>query len=449
LGALATLFPRSVRGNLALHSSEGTKMSATTAAAVRHQSSTFKILAAASIGNALEWYDILVYGYFAVTISKLFFPTADPTTALLLAFGTFGVSYLVRPLGALVLGAYADRAGRRAAMLLSIVVMTIGTGLMAIMPTYATVGIVAPVAVLLARLLQGFAVAGEFGSATAFLVEHSPDRKGFFASFQWFGQGLAAVLASFFGVILFGWLTADQLNSWGWRLPFFFGLLIGPIGLYIRKHVGETPEFSEKGPAEAPVRQMFAEHWDRLLMCIGVVILSTSSNYIILYMPTYAIRQLHLPQSLGFTATMIGGLLLTFGAPFFGHLSDRVGRVRMMMVVSLLFAISAYPAFVVLVANPSLAGIVGIVCWLSLLKAAYSGTLPALMAELFPTATRGTGIALSYNISVPIFGGFAPAIATWLVATTGSPLAPSFYLIGTSLLSLVVLIIIHMRVKTT
>src|SRR5215467_14343235 len=168
-------------------------MSATAvAAAAPHRSSTFKVLAAASIGNALEWYDILVYGYFAVTISKLFFPTADPTTALLLTFGTFGVSYLVRPLGALVLGAYADRNGRRAAMLLSIVIMTIGTGLMAIMPTYGTIGVLAPIAVLLARLLQGFAVAGEFGSATAFLVEHSSDRKGFFASFQWFGQGLAA-----------------------------------------------------------------------------------------------------------------------------------------------------------------------------------------------------------------------------------------------------------------
>jgi MHS family proline/betaine transporter-like MFS transporter len=418
------------------------------AAKTPHQASTFKVLAAASIGNALEWYDILVYGYFAVTISKLFFPTADPTTALLLAFGTFGVSYLVRPLGALVLGAYADRAGRRAAMLVSIVIMTIGTGLMAIMPTYSTVGIVAPIAVLIARLLQGFAVAGEFGSATAFLVEHTTDRKGFFASFQWFGQGLAAVLASFFGVVLFTWLTTEQLDSWGWRLPFFFGLLIGPIGLYIRKHVGETPEFREQGPAKAPVRQMFAEHWDRLLMCIGIVILSTSSNYIILYMPTYAIKQLHLPQSLGFTATLLGGILLTFGAPFFGHLSDRVGRVRLMVVVSLLFAVSAYPAFVLLVANPSLAGIVAIVCWLSLLKAAYSGTLPSLMAELFPISTRSTGIALSYNISVPIFGGFAPFIAAWLVAETGSPLAPSFYLIATSVLSLIVLVIIHMRVKT-
>src|SRR5215467_862433 len=424
-------------------------MSATAvAAAVPRQTSTFKVLAAAAIGNALEFYDILIYGYFAVTISKLFFPTADPTTALLLTFGTFGISYLARPLGAVVLGAYSDRAGRKAAMLVSIVLMTIGTGLMAIMPTYNTIGILAPIAVLIARLLQGFAVAGEFGSATAFLVEHSKDRKGFFASFQWFGQGIAAVLSSFFGVVLYTWLTTEQMEGWGWRVPFFFGLLIGPIGLYIRKHVGETPEFREEGPAPAPLRQMFAKHWDRLLMCMGIVILSTSSNYIILYMPTYAIKQLHLPQSLGFTATMIGGLLLTFGAPFFGHLSDRVGRLRMMVIVSVLFAVSAYPAFVLLVANPSLAGIVGIVCWLSLLKAAYSGTLPALMAELFPTATRSTGIAVAYNTSVPIFGGTAPLIATWLVAATGSTLAPSYYLIATSLVSLLVLVVIHLRVKT-
>jgi MHS family proline/betaine transporter-like MFS transporter len=411
------------------------------------QSGTFKILAAASIGNALEWYDILVYGYFAVTIAKLFFPTADPTTSLLLALGTFGVSYLVRPLGAIVLGAYADRVGRKSAMLVSIVIMTIGTGLMAIMPTYASIGVLAPIAVLFARLLQGFAVAGEFGSATAFLVEHSAKHKGFFAGFQWFGQGLAAVLASFFGVILTSWLTADQLTAWGWRIPFLFGMLIGPIGLYIREHVSETPEFRKQGPAKAPVRDLFVQHWDRLLMCIGIVILSTSSNYIILYMPTYAIRQLHLPQTLGFIATLIGGILLMICAPLFGHLSDRFGRVRTMVIVCILFVLSAYPAFVLLIANPSLAGIVGIVCWLSILKAAYSGTLPALMAEIFPIETRGTGLALSYNVSVPIFGGFAPLIAAWLIAATGTPLAPSFYLIATSLVSLIVLAIIHMRLK--
>lgn len=410
------------------------------------QPSTFRILAAASIGNALEWFDILVYGYFAVTISKLFFPNADPTTALLLTFGTFGVSYLVRPIGALVLGAYADQRGRRAAMLLSIGIMTLGTGLMALMPTFGSIGIAAPIMVLVARLLQGFAVAGEFGSATAFLVEHTRERKGFFASFQWFGQGLAAVLASLFGVVMLGALTPDQLNSWGWRVPFFFGLLIGPIGLYIRRAVGETPEFEKEGPAPAPLAQLFATQWDRLLMCIGIVVLSTSSNYIILYIPTFAIRELHVPQTLGFIATLLGGILLTFGAPLFGHLSDKIGRLRMMVAVSVLFALSTYPSFVLVVAHPSLAGVVAIACWLSILKAAYSGVLPALMSELFPIATRSSGIAVAYNVAVPIFGGFAPLIASWLIQVTGSPLAPSYYLIATSLISLAVLAIIAARV---
>jgi MHS family proline/betaine transporter-like MFS transporter len=291
--------------------------------------------------------------------------------------------------------------------------------------------------VLIARLLQGFAVAGEFGSATAFLVEHSRERKGFFASFQWFGQGLAAVLASLFGVVILGSLTPDQLNSWGWRVPFLFGLLIGPIGLYIRSQVRETPEFEQQGPSHAPLRQLFATQWERLLLAIGVVVLSTSSNYIILYMPTFAIRQLHLPQTLGFIATLIGGIVLMFGAPLFGHMSDRFGRIQMMIGVSAL-----------VVAYPSLATIIVIVCWLSILKAAYSGVLPSLMSELFPIATRSSGVAISYNVGVPIFGGFAPLIAAWLIRATGSPLAPSFYLIATSIISLVVLVIIRARVRT-
>jgi MHS family proline/betaine transporter-like MFS transporter len=423
-------------------------MTTTVADGAPERAGTFKVLAAAAIGNALEFFDILIYGYFAVTISRLFFPTADSTTALLLTFGTFGVSYLIRPLGALVIGAYADRSGRRSAMLVSIVIMTIGTALMAFMPTYSSIGIAAPIMVLIARLLQGFAVAGEFGSATAFLVEHSRERKGFFASFQWFGQGLAAVLASLFGVVILGSLTADQLNSWGWRVPFLFGLLIGPIGLYIRSQVGETPEFEEQGPSHAPLRQLFATQWERLLLAIGVVVLSTSSNYIILYMPTFAIRQLHLPQTLGFIATLIGGFVLMFGAPLFGHMSDRFGRIQMMIGVSALFAVSAYPVFALVVAYPSLATIIVIVCWLSILKAAYSGVLPSLMSELFPIATRSSGVAISYNVGVPIFGGFAPLIAAWLIRATGSPLAPSFYLIATSVISLIVLVIIRARVRT-
>jgi MFS transporter, MHS family, proline/betaine transporter len=409
--------------------------------------SSLRIVTAASIGNALEWFDLLIYGYFAVTISRLFFPSDDQTGSLLLALGTFGVSYLVRPLGAIMLGAYADRAGRKASLMVSIVLMMIGTTLMVVVPTYASIGVLAPLVVLFARLLQGFSVGGEFGSSTSFLVEHGPDRKGFFASFQWAGQGFAAVLASLFGVGLTTALTADQLNAWGWRLPYMFGLLIGPIGLYIRRHVDETPEFLAAEVTSTPVRDVLRDQWGRVLLAIGLAVVSNSSNYLILYMPTYAVKQLSLPQSSGFAATLLGGIILTVGSPIIGHSSDSVGRTRIMQVAAGLFVISAYPAFVLLTGYASLLALIGIVCWLSLLKTIYSGVMPSLMAEIFPTRTRVTGMALSYNISVPIFGGFAPFISTWLIELTGNSLAPSFYLMLTALLSLGALVLVRNRLR--
>ena len=404
-----------------------------------------RIIAAASIGNAFEWFDLLIYGYFAVTISRLFFPSDDQTASLLLALGTFGVSYLVRPLGAIVLGAYADRAGRKASLMASIVLMMIGTTLMVVVPTYASIGALAPLFVLFARLLQGFSVGGEFGSSTSFLVEHGPDRKGFFASFQWAGQGFAAVLASLFGVGLTTALSVDQLNAWGWRIPYIFGLLIGPIGLYIRRHVDETPEFLAAEATSTPVRDVLRDQWGRVLLAIGLAVVSNSSNYLILYMPTYAVKQLSLPQSSGFAATLLGGMILTVGSPLIGHSSDSVGRTRIMQVAAGLFVISAYPAFVLLTGYASLLVLIGIVCWLSLLKTLYSGVMPSLMAEIFPTRTRVTGMALSYNISVPIFGGFAPFISTWLIELTGNSLAPSFYLMLTALVSLSALVLVRNR----
>jgi len=415
-------------------------------ASPKHTSSyMFRVIVAASIGNALEWFDLLVYGYFAVTLSKLFLPSGNDAVALLLTFGTFAVSYLVRPIGAIVIGAYADRHGRKTALTLSILLMMVGTTIMAIVPTYAVIGIAAPAAVLAARLLQGFSVGGEFGSSTAFLVEHSATRKGFLASWQWSSQGLAAVLASAFGVVLFTALTPEQLQSWGWRLPFFFGLLIGPVGFYIRSSVDETPEFVGTKPSETPVRDLFSRQLGRTLLSIGAVILSSSSNYVILYMPTYGIKELGLPQSVGFTATLIGGIILTVVSPLVGHWSDKIGRTRIMMAMSILFVLSAYPSFVGLVAHPSLLTLVLIVSWMSLLKAGYSGVLPSLMAEIFPTQTRACGMSLSYNIGVPLFGGAAPLYITALIALIGSNLVPSFYLIVTALMSLGVLIIIRKR----
>jgi MFS transporter, MHS family, proline/betaine transporter len=406
---------------------------------------TWLIIGAASIGNALEWFDLLVYGYLAVTFSRLFFPSDNEVVSLLLSFGTFGVSYLFRPLGALVLGAYADREGRKASLLVSIQLMMAGTLLTAILPTYHSIGVVAPVGILIARLLQAFSVGGEFGAATTFLAEHGKERKGFFASFQWAGQGLATVLASAFGIVLAEALTRDQLDSWGWRLPYLFGLLIGPIGFYIRRHIDETPEYIATQTSPAPLRELLTGQLDRLLLAIGVAVISNSSNYLILYMPTYAITQLKLPASTGFIATLLGGLILTVGSPLVGHWSDNVGRTRIMIVAAVLFLVTAYPTFLLLTAAPTVVVVIFAVVWLSLLKTAYSGALPSLMAEIFPTRTRGAGVALSYNISVPVFGGFAPFFAALLIELTGERHAPSFYLMLTALISLGALIAVRSR----
>jgi MHS family proline/betaine transporter-like MFS transporter len=405
----------------------------------------YRLVLAASLGNALEWFDILIYGYFAVTISKLFFPVANETISLLLALGTFGASYLVRPLGAVVLGSYADRAGRKASLVVSILLMLVGTFLTAVMPTYASIGILAPIFILLARLMQGFSVGGEFGSSTAFLVEHGPERKGYLASFQWAGQGLAALLASAFGVALTTLLTPQQLQAWGWRVPYFFGLLIGPIGFYIRRHVAETPEFLRTKKTRTPVRDLFVQQWDRVLLAIGAVIVSTSSNYLILYMPTYAIKQLHLPQSTGFTATLVGGVILTFGAPVIGSWSDKIGRSRILMAATVLFLVTVYPVFAGLTTHPTMATMILAVAWMSILKTGYSGALPAFMAETFPAQTRVTGLSISYNIGVPVFGGFAPFYITWLIYLTGSNMAPSFYMMFTAILGIGALLLARAR----
>jgi len=209
-----------------------------------------RVIVAATIGNVLEWFDFLVYGFFAVTIAEVFFPASDPTVSLLITFGTFGLAYLVRPLGAIFIGTYTDRAGRKAGLTLSIGLMLIGTTLMVITPGYATIGIAAPIIITVARVLQGFSVGGEFGSAVAFLVEHGGERRGFSASWQWATTGIVSVIVSLFGLALTTLLSHEQLIDWGWRVPYVFGLLVGPAGLYIRSRIAETPDFlaAEKPP---------------------------------------------------------------------------------------------------------------------------------------------------------------------------------------------------------
>jgi len=402
-----------------------------------------RLVVATSIGNALEWFDISVYAYFAVYVSKAFFPNNDQTISLLLTFGTFGLSFLIRPIGGIVLGAYADRHGRKASLMISIAMMTAGTLAVALMPTYATIGILAPIAVIIARLVQGFSAGGEFGSSTAFLVEHAPERRGFIASWQFASQGVSGLLGSGFGAALTMWMAPADLESWGWRIPFLFGVLIGPVGLYIRRHLDDAtaPPAAEQ---ESPVREVFARQKVRVVLAVGSLAVSTAVNYLIVYMPTYVVKTLKLPATVGFVAAFVAAIAVTLLAPTAGMISDKIGRTTHVIGAGLLLLVSIFPAFLLLTGTPTPTVIVLCVLWLGALKGLYLGPIAALMSELFPPATRATGLGLSYNIGVTMFGGMGPASMTWLgsFALIGD-LAPGYYLTVVCCLSLYALITIR------
>jgi MFS transporter, MHS family, proline/betaine transporter len=407
------------------------------------------VIVAATIGNVLEWFDFLVYGYFASYIAEAFFPAHDSTVSLLFTWGTFGLSYLVRPLGAIVIGTYTDRAGRKAGLTLSIGLMLIGTLLMVITPSFATIGIVAPIIIMFARILQGFSVGGEFGSAVAFLVEHGGERKGFSASWQWATTGIVSIIVAVFGLALTTTLSHEQLVTWGWRIPYVFGLLVGPAGLYIRARMTETPEFLEvEKPAQVPIRDLLQRQPVAVVLALGASIVSNASYYLLLYVPTYAMKTLHLPDYTGFAATLVGGILLASFSVIAGHWSDTTRpRVRIMLITGWLFLLAAYPSFWLMDTYPSLATCIFAVGLLNLIKGGYSGILPSVLSEQFPVDTRAVGIAFSYSISVTIFGGFAPFTAEWLIRHTGDPLSPAYYLMVTALLSIVALMAIARRSK--
>jgi MFS transporter, MHS family, proline/betaine transporter len=393
-----------------------------------------RIVFSSSIGNALEWFDFLVYGYFAPVIAKQFFPVHDEWLSTLLAVGTFGISFLMRPLGAIVLGMYGDRKGRKAALTLAIALMMAGTLAMAVMPPYASIGLAAPLLILVARLVQGFAVGGEFGSATAFMVEHSPAKRGYYASWQFASQGAAAIMAAAFGSLLAWWLPPEQLQSWGWRVPFFFGLVLGPVGWYIRSHLDETPEFianqqqAAEPDAHATNEPKLSQQWLNLVLAVGIVAQSTVGVYILqLYMPMYAVKQLHMAAATSFGVVVLNGGLQFALSPVMGALSDRIGRVRIMLTTSILLASLTYPMFSLLQRHPTLGWLLVLQGAAGIFKAAYSGPMPALMSEIFPVRVRSAGLSIAYSLGVTLFGGFAPTIAELLIHVTGDTLAPAYY----------------------
>ena len=387
---------------------------------------------AAVIGNALEWYDFVIYGFMTVIISRLFFPAESEYASLLIAMATFGVGFFMRPVGGVLIGLYADRHGRKAALQLIILLMTIATAMIAFAPTYAAIGIAAPGIMVLARLLQGAATGGEFASATAFLIESAPpERRGFFGSLQMVGQSIAALTGATAGMLVTQGLTPEQIDDWGWRLPFLFGLLIGPVGLWMRRHLSETEEFvaaSQDETQHLGLMAVLREHLRDVLVCFGLVVSATIMFYVVLiYMPTYAKTQLNIPLKEAFTAQVAGLIFLTALIPLFGILSDRIGRRAVLMMAAVLYLLLTYPLMAWLLAEPSLIRLAIMQIMLCSAIAVGFGAISTALAEQFPVRQRSTGLALAYNVAVMIFGGFAQLIVTWLIKTTGSLLAPSFY----------------------
>ena len=389
-------------------------------------------IVAAVIGNALEWYDFVVYGFLTVIIARLFFPGQSEYASLLLTMATFGVGFFMRPVGGIVLGMYADRKGRKAALQLIIALMTLSMAMIAFAPPYAAIGVAAPLIILLARLLQGFATGGEFASATSFLVESAPAHKrGFYGSLQMVGQSLAALSGAIAGALITRGLAPEQIDAWGWRLPFLFGLIIGPVGLYIRRYLEETEAFIEARRERAvvnPLRTVIMQNRRGLAVTFGLVICGTISYYVVLvYMPTFAKTQLGMSMSDAFTAQIFGLACLTAAIPLFGALSDRIGRKPILMAATVAYFVLLYPMFAWVYAEPSLVRLAimqGILCSL---VGVFLGPISTAIAEQFPTGVRSTGLAVAYNFAVMLFGGFAQFIVTWLIRETGSPLAPAYY----------------------
>jgi MHS family proline/betaine transporter-like MFS transporter len=315
----------------------------------------------------------------------------------------------------------------------------LGTAVIAVMPTYQTIGVLAPLLIVIARMIQGFSAGGEFGSATAFLAEQDPNRRGFFASWQLASQGITTVLATGFGVALSSLLTPAQMEAWGWRTPFLFGLLIGPVAYYLRRHVEEAPEFQAARRSEAPLREAFLNDRSRMLIGLGVVVLGTVATYMTLFMPTYAVRQLGLPQAGSFAAGLLYGVLQIVLIPLFGALSDRIGRLPIPALCAIVMLLGTYPMFAWLADVPTLQTLLWAWAILGLVVAGYQASLPALRSELFPIHTRTTGLSISYSFGVMIFGGFAPFIVQWLIEATGSKLAPSFYMMLAAGISIIAL----------
>jgi MFS family permease len=398
------------------------------------------------IGNWFEFFDFVVYTFFAVMIGKQFFPTQSEYGSLLYSVGTFGVGFFTRPLGGLVIGAYADRAGRRAALTLTIMLMALGTGLLGVTPSYATIGIAAPCIVVLARLIQGFSSGGELGPATTYLLEAAPPgRRAALTAWQAMSQLMAAIVGSALGLLLSVMLSQEQLYEWGWRVPFLLGILIGPVGMYIRRQLPETIAEGEKhGSAREVLSHLFSGYSGSILLGILIICGPTVSVYVGNYFTSYAVTTLHLSASVGLASNVLSNALAIVGIAIGAWAADRIGRKPVMIWPRLVFIVIVYPAYLlitkqgattetVLLANAVLGFLLGLA----------TGSLFAILPEAFPKAARSSGLSILYAISVTVFGGTTQFVVTWLIETTGNRMVPAWYMIAANLVTIVGVLLIQ------
>ncbi len=395
-----------------------------------------RAVGAAVACNVLEFFDFVAYAFYAVQIGRAYFPATEGQISLLLSVAVFGVGFIARPVGGIVIGYYADRVGRKPALLMTAVLMTVGTLGLAVTPAYASIGVAAPGIVVLCRLMQGFAFGGEIGPSTAFLLEISPPRlRASSVSLQIASQGVATALAGAIGLAVSSLLGPADMASWGWRIPFGVGALLVPVALYLRIAMPETRGAVESLQArKGSARTMWRGTY--LILGVGVIAGGTVSTYVGNYMTTYSTSVLKLPATAGLLAAVAGGLATIAGAVAGGRLADKIGRWPLMFWPRLAAAVLSVPAFHLLTAQPTIATLLAVSAVLAFLTAANGSGVLTTICELFPRGSRATAVAVVYSIGVSLFGGTTQLLVTWLIHYTGSPVAPAWYVVAASAVAL-------------
>lgn len=423
-------------------------MSSTASAANTRASKIATVLRVTS-GNFLEMFDFFLFGFYAPYIAKTFFPAANEFASLMFAFMTFGAGFLMRPLGAILLGAYVDRIGRRRGLIVTLGIMACGTVLIAFVPGYARLGVLAPVLVLIGRLLQGFSAGVELGGVSVYLYEMATARhKGFYVSWQSASQHVAIIVAAAIGYGLNVMLSPAEVNDWGWRVPFFVGCLIVPFIFVIRRSVQETEAFLARPhrPDVHEILRSMLHSWGIVVAGMLLVAMTTVSFYLItVYTPTFAKNVLKLSTEASLIVTFCVGISNFIWLPVMGALSDRVGRMPLLVAFTVLTIASAYPAMKWLVAAPSFAHLLEIELWLSFLYGSYNGAMVAALTEVMPINVRTVGFSLAYSLATALFGGFTPAIATWLIEALHDKAAPGLWMTFAAVCGLVATLVLYRR----